>query len=162
MSSISTLKSGGDGTISSIMNALDLIASNDDNKIGTTTSSRLLIQPDVTSKSATSILMEERQLIKQRHADSLLSITSKQVLRPNPLLEQIASSSTEPPTYWKNTLSSQQHHGSKTKGSLNNHVITNAVKNRRQKGENYKDRVTEKLVSRGNRKARLDHAKRMY
>lgn len=162
-------------TISSIMGVLDLISSGDATRNGSSNNytgapnhesfsaadfrlSDASNRAPAEHKSAISVLREHRELEKERQMiASSLVLPTKPKVRPNPLLDQIGSSTTEAPTYWKNVGQSQSR---KKVVSSSIPVLSKAVRMKRQKGESYKDKHSSKLLKVGNRKARLEHIKR--
>jgi len=68
----------------------------------------------------------------------------------DPFVQQISDSTTSAPTYWKS---------SKPKGEK---PISNATKKKREKGEAYQDKLSEKFISKGHRAQRLNNMKSMY
>jgi len=150
------MNSRGGATISSLLGELDIIAGGGSE----TASGRVAPQPahrgfpvggegkQQAEKSAIALLREHREHEKERQllAASIV-LPPKPVLRSNPLLDQIGQSTTESPTYWKTAPTSNASHkkySSSTKGQ-----VSKAVQKKRQKGENYKDRLKEKIVSKG-------------
>ena len=107
------------------------------------------LQQQQQQKSATAILREHRELEKQRQqlAASIV-LPPKPVVRSNPLLDQIGESTTEPPTYWKSSSASSSSTVSKKYSSAGKHV-SKATQKKKNKGEQYRDKMLAKIVSRG-------------
>ena len=127
------------------------------------------VKPAGGGKSAVAQLLEHREVERQRQAlAATIVLPPKPTTKPNPLLDQIGASFTEPPTYWKTPGASKQNAGvgaaisSGGGGGGGGPFVSKAKQKKREQGEKYKDRLTSKLSSRNNRKARLDHIKNVY
>ena len=112
-------------------------------------------------------LLEHREVERQRQAlAATIVLPPKPTTKPNPLLDQIGASTTEPPTYWKTPGASKQSAGggaaAGSGGGSGGPFVSKAKQKKREQGEKYKVRLTSKLSSRNNRKARLDHIKNVY
>ena len=139
-------------TISSILqDSLDLIGNggndgpaNSDNK--TTASATLLAEKRQRQQNAALI----------ENLGDFVPIRSLNPTAGNPFLDQIASSTTEPPTYWKSNNSSSHGGGSGSsakaravKSSSTLTMISKAKSAKMKKGEDYNDRLSSKLQKRG-------------
>lgn len=141
-------------SISDILNrTLDLIGS--DNGVEVKASK---IEP-----TAASILLAEKRLMKSqlssiKEQDFIpLTSTAESKKPANYFLDQIAESTTEPPTYWKG-ISAQK---SKSKRPALP-VITNVKKASKLRGEAYQDKRLSKNVSKASRKDRMHRLKNLY
>jgi len=159
------------GTISQILGTLDLIVGEGLDKprgapgvLGVGIGG---VKPAGGEKSAVAQLLEHREVERQRQAlAATIVLPPKPTTKPNPLLDQIGASTTEPPTYWKTPGASKQSAGggaaAGSGGGSGGPFVSKAKQKKREQGEKYKDRLTSKLSSRNNRKARLDHIKNVY
>lgn len=134
---------GGGSTISSMLDALDLIKTSEPKAGGGTGagSAFSLKAPAAAETSAAQQLMQHRALEKERRTlAATMALPQKPVVRSNPLLDQISSSTTEAPTYWKyankSTSSKKVHKSSSTAAGF----VSKATAKKRQKGEAYRDK----------------------
>lgn len=125
------------------------------------------------AKSAASILLEEKRLIKEKREsqplEEFISIKPKQTSSADQaLFEAITSTTAETPTYWKsgagvNTAkASNSILAQKSKEAYKSSKWGLSIKDKRlkkQKGEEYKDRAATKLVSKSHRTMRLSELK---
>ena len=105
-----------------------------------------------------------RELIKARkesqaQLNDIVPITlpnkKTNVTTINPFLQQISTSTTEPPTYWKTTNDNYNNNN-------NNNHVSNAKKKKQDRGEQYNDRLNQKFASKKHRAQRLNNMKNIY
>ena len=132
-------------SISDIMiKSLDLISDE---------SNTLVAAPTI--ESAASMLLKERRKQKAAQMDeNFIPLAAAKIQMHNPLLEQIATTTVEKPTYWKAS--------SAAKDVKNVPIETKKKQLIKQKGEEYKEKQLEKLAGRTRRKNRLASLNRMY
>ena len=117
------------------------------------------------ARTASSILLEERQRSKQLLEQlDFIPVTNVKT-RSDPLLDQISSSSIGAPTYWKDAATDK---GTKVKPTLITMSglpatsISKKKQDQRKKGEDYKDKHLERQASRSHRKDRIERMKKLY
>lgn len=132
---------GGGSTISSMLDALDLVKTSEPKAGGSGAASAFSLKPVAVETSAAQQLMQHRALEKERRAlAATMALPQKPVVRSNPLLDQISSSTTEAPTYWKYANNKSSSSKKVHKSSAAAGFVSKATALKRRKGESYRDR----------------------
>jgi hypothetical protein len=143
-------------SISSILaDQLDLIGKDDDGQDGA---------KQVEKKTASSLLLEEKKKNRALLEELDFIPVSAHKERPtNAIFDQIALTTVDPPTYWKDAGKDSVKSSGKGKPT----VIPMAAGNKKKmdkirKGEDYADRFNEKKAGKNHRNKRIESLKRPY
>ena len=134
-------------TISSLLEqSLDLINESDTKQSNT--------ESNPPTASASSILLAEKRQKQQKaatyeHLPDFVPISSVKTAPPNHFLNQIASSTTEAPTYWKSSIATVSKGGKKAiKAASTLTLVSKAKSNKMKKGTDYQDKFSSKQQKR--------------
>ena len=133
-------------TISSLLQqSLDLISESDTKQSS---------QSNPAAASASSILLAEKRQKQQKaasyeHLPDFVPISSVKTTAPNHFLNQIASSTTEAPTYWKSSTATVSKGGKKAIKAVSTlTMVSKAKSSKMKKGTDYNDRFSSKQQKR--------------